>query len=170
MGMDVYGRNPKNEVGEYFRRNVWGWHPLWDYCLDMHQSIAGKVECGHSNEGDGLGSVDATSLGKKLKLDVESGVAQEYIDARNEALASLKKELCSCCQGDGKIVPKATLEELALVVSTNAQEVPDLKEKICHVCSGEGYTENWAKNYFLRLEDISEFAEFLVNSGGFNIH
>ena len=44
MGMDVYGTKPKNETGEYFRANVWYWHPLWD-CLDkLHPNICGKCD------------------------------------------------------------------------------------------------------------------------------
>ena len=32
MGMDVYGKKPKGEKGDYFRNNVWWWRPLWQYC------------------------------------------------------------------------------------------------------------------------------------------
>jgi hypothetical protein len=28
MGMDVYGRAPKSDAGEYFRANVWSWRPI----------------------------------------------------------------------------------------------------------------------------------------------
>jgi hypothetical protein len=28
MGMDVYGKEPKSDKGEYFRNNVWWWRPL----------------------------------------------------------------------------------------------------------------------------------------------
>jgi hypothetical protein len=28
MGFDVYGKAPTAREGEYFRRNIWGWHPL----------------------------------------------------------------------------------------------------------------------------------------------
>jgi hypothetical protein len=28
MGMDVYGRKPKDEEGNYFRANVWSWRPI----------------------------------------------------------------------------------------------------------------------------------------------
>ena len=52
MGMDVYGKAPTAEVGEYFRRNVWGWRPLWDMCLDLFPELTEKVEYGHSNDGD----------------------------------------------------------------------------------------------------------------------
>jgi len=54
MGMDVMGMNATSEKGEYFRNNVWWWRPLWDYCLNEHGDIAGQVEHGHSNDGDGL--------------------------------------------------------------------------------------------------------------------
>ena len=35
MGMDVYGKEPKNETGEYFRSNVWWWRRLWDFVCDI---------------------------------------------------------------------------------------------------------------------------------------
>ena len=67
MGMDVYGNNPKNEQGEYFRSNVWYWHPLWD-CLDqLHPTLCQKCESPHDNSGSGLNSRDATALSKLLK-------------------------------------------------------------------------------------------------------
>jgi hypothetical protein len=28
MGMDVYGKSPKSEEGEYFRANIWSWRPI----------------------------------------------------------------------------------------------------------------------------------------------
>ena len=36
MGMDVYGRRPKSERGEYFRNNIWWWHPLADFILNHY--------------------------------------------------------------------------------------------------------------------------------------
>lgn len=170
MGMDVYGRDPKNETGEYFRRNVWGWRPLWDYCLDVHPEIAGKVKYGHSNDGDGLASTGATSLGKKLKLDIKNGLAAEYIETRDKAISLLPKETCNYCKGEGKVIRQTDMEKLEMIVSNNDHDASILEPKICHVCSGEGFVENWAKHYFLRVQDIEEFAEFLINSGGFKIY
>ena len=40
MGMDVYGENPKNEKGEYFRNNVWWWRPLGDFVCSNYEEIA----------------------------------------------------------------------------------------------------------------------------------
>ena len=65
MGMDVYGVDPTTEDGAYFRRNVWGWRPLWT----LVECIAEDVEfeaiadvSGHFNDGDGLGAIDSVRL------------------------------------------------------------------------------------------------------------
>ena len=73
--MDVYGKNPANTTGEYFRRNVWGWHPLWQYCENLHPEIAELVVEGHSNSGDGLDAENSVALAKLLRLDVADGTA-----------------------------------------------------------------------------------------------
>jgi len=39
----------------------------------------------------------------------------------------------------------------------------------CNACDGEGKTDSWETNYYLDLDDIKEFAEFLETSGGFRI-
>jgi hypothetical protein len=39
MGMDVFGKAPTRKVGEYFRSNVWYWHPLWHYCEEIAPDI-----------------------------------------------------------------------------------------------------------------------------------
>ena len=54
MGMDVYGRNPTTKQGEYFRNNVWWWHPLADYCTSVAPDITAQCNSWHHNDGDGL--------------------------------------------------------------------------------------------------------------------
>ena len=66
MGMDVYGKDAKNEKGEYFRRNVWGWRPLWNYCVDNYEDLVGEVS-GHYNDGDGLDEAGSLELAKRIK-------------------------------------------------------------------------------------------------------
>lgn len=156
MGMDVYGLKPTDKVGEYFRRNVWGWHPLWDYCLDMHPDIAGKVKHGHSNDGDGLGSVNAKKLAKRLNNDIKNGAAKKYIEDRDTLVANLPEQICWLCKGETTI----TVSEKDSSVQTSKQ---------CHVCKATGFVDDWQKNYFLELEDIVQFSKFLEASGGFQI-
>lgn len=171
MGMDVYGKNPTGEVGSYFRRNVWGWHPLWEYVETVHPDIAENVEYAHSNDGDGLEADDSQALAHRLKSDLANGVVAYYIKTRNEWLASLERPTCEWCEGTGirmdevgreAGMPTKTLEpELASIVGRT--------EGWCNGCNGEGKRDNINTWYSLEEEDIQQFAEFLENCGGFEI-
>ena len=171
MGMDVYGKNPANETGQYFRRNVWGWHPLWGYVEDTYPEIAELVEHAHSNDGDGLGARNSKKLAKLLMSDYTTGKASEYVEERNKALSELPFEECVICKGTG-----IRTDELGVQSGWPERELaPDIAIIVgrtkgsCNACSGVGKQENWATNYFLEPDDVKEFAEFLENCGGFEI-
>lgn len=172
MGMDVYGKNPKSETGEYFRRNVWGWHPLWDYVENQHPEIAELVESAHTNDGDGLGARNSNKLAKLLMADFESGKVAEYVRERNRQLAELPFETCQSCEGTGIRTdqagvdngwPTRTLpEDIAIIVGRTTGS--------CNACNGIGKREPFEAWYSLREDDVKEFAEFLAESGGFSIY
>jgi hypothetical protein len=171
MGMDVYGKNPKSEKGEYFRRNVWGWRPLWQYVEDVHPEIAELVQYPQSNDGDGLGSRNSQKLAKLLKEDIFKGVAEQYVEARNKMLSELPKEDCGLCEATGirsdeigvqNGMPERELDPaIAIIVGRT--------KGWCNGCSGEGKKDPWETSYYLDLDDIQEFAEFLTECGGFEI-
>lgn len=171
MGMDVYGKNPKSEAGSYFRRNVWGWHPLWDYVENQHPEIAELVEHAHSNDGDGLDEEKSVELAKLLMDDYTSGKVAEYIAERNKALSELPFEDCHICEGKG-----IRTDQLGKEAGWDTKELePDIAIIVgrttgsCNACGGVGKRENWATNYYLEEDDIKEFADFLVECGGFEI-
>ena len=171
MGMDVYGKKPTNEVGEYFRRNVWGWHPLWEYVENQHPEIAELVEHAHSNSGDGLNKSDSIKLAKLLMADFTNGKVDEYVAERNKALAELPFEDCRICEGTGIRTDALGIEsgwperELAPDISI----IVGRTKGSCNACSGIGKRENFATSYYLEADDVKEFAEFLENCGGFEI-
>jgi len=154
MGMDVYGIKPKSEVGEYFRRNVWGWHPLWSYCEHLHPELVSTVEHGHSNSGDGLNKMQSMKLAKALKEDIRSLVASDYIKTRDQHLADLPDEPCEYCDENGN-----------RTFTQQDQQVV----KVCNSCSGNKFVRPFETYYCLDLQDIKDFAQFLENSGGFKI-
>jgi hypothetical protein len=171
MGMDVYGNEPTSEVGEYFRRNVWGWHPLWEYVENIHPEIAELVEHGHSNDGDGLNASDSVRLAKLLQEDLGSGTASEYIAERGKMLADLPKEECRQCHGTGIRTDEAGVAQ-GMSERELSPEIAILTGRTkgwCNGCHGEGFNEPFATNYYLEEEDIREFADFLLESGGFKI-
>ena len=96
MGMDVYGLKPKNPKGEYFRNNVWWWHPLWDYCCQTCPEITLRVTNGHDNSGDGLGSVSSRKLGLRIQELIKNGSAEKYITQYYDHLNALPDEPCFC--------------------------------------------------------------------------
>jgi hypothetical protein len=170
MGMDVYGKSPKNEVGQYFRRNVWGWRPLWDYCVDNYHDLVGNVS-GHYNDGDGLDETGAIDLANRITADLANGKAQEYINQRNAELSQLERPACDLCNGTGIRTDKVGVEN-----GMPERELPAEMAMLtgrtigwCNGCSGEGKRDAWETNYFLDLDDLTEFADFLRNSGGFEI-
>ncbi len=90
MGMDLIGANPTTKKGEYFRNNVWWWHPLWDYCSFIAPEICNKVTHAHSNDGDGLDKNDSKKLAKLLNESLKDGTANKYISERNKRIAREK--------------------------------------------------------------------------------
>jgi hypothetical protein len=71
--MDVFGTQPKNETGAYFRCHAGIWGVLWVYCNAAAAEIAGKVKRGYSNDGDGLCANDAEALARVLREHLENG-------------------------------------------------------------------------------------------------
>jgi hypothetical protein len=171
MGMDVYGKKATAEVGEYFRRNVWGWRPLWAYVENCHPEIASLVEHGNSNSGDGLNARKSKLLATEIRNNLADGTAQTYITARNLYLSELPKTTCELCEGTGIRTDAVGLEygmperELAPEVAI----ITGRTQGFCNGCSGEGTKEAWETNYYLDQEDLEQFADFLENCGGFEI-
>ena len=150
MGMDVYGNKPKGEKGDYFRNNVWWWRPLWQYCHSSAPELINEdvFEDGCHNDGAGLNAYDAAKLGIKLLVLVEDGSCATYKRERELWLESLKDENCGACNNNNRGYDK---------------------KKDCKSCDGKGTRDNWMKHYPLDIDNVKEYAEFCIDSGGFKI-
>jgi hypothetical protein len=52
MGFDLFGIEPRNRKGEYFRNNIWWWPRLWDFCCDITPEISeNERKSGYYNSG-----------------------------------------------------------------------------------------------------------------------
>jgi DnaJ-class molecular chaperone len=170
MGMDVYGKNSDSEVGEYFRRNVWGWRPLWEYMEEVHGDLVDDVD-GHSNSGDGLDGPTSLRLSARLKLDVMSGKVTKYVAERNKTIAEMPRQKCTLCEGTGIRTDRIGKEHGQPTKVLTEEQVKFLKRTHgwCNGCDGRGDKDSWEASYFLEEADIEEFAEFLAHCGGFEI-
>jgi hypothetical protein len=170
MGMDVFGKAPRSTTGEYFRRNVWGWRPLWQYVQESHGDIVANVD-GDTNSGDGLGDEASVRLGKAILFDVDNGSAHVYVSLREDYLKNLEREQCTICNGTGIRTDAVGVEmkQPERVLDPTQQIVLGREKGWCNGCDGAGDKEPWETNYGLDLDDIIEFAEFLLDCGGFEI-
>lgn len=155
MGMDVYGIKPKTKKGEYFRNNVWYWHPLWDYCCTIDKTLIERVPEGHSNSGDGLDATGARQLAFKLQEEIESGRAEQYVNTYETERKAIPKNDCSYCDENGEREWK--------------QENGEPYKKTCNACQGTKKVDSWESHYPMDLDNIKEFTAFLMDCGGFQI-
>ena len=171
MGMDVYGKNPVSETGEYFRNNVWWWRPLWEYCVDVAPELTSDVS-GHYNDGDGLDADGAQELARILLEELESGNTAKFEEAYRMEMASLPRHDCKYCGATGirtddigveMGMPDKELEEhVAIAVGRT--------HGWCNGCGGEGKVDDHRASYPFSAENVRAFAEFLEQSGGFSIY
>ena len=137
MGMDVKGKDPSGEAGEYFRNNVWYWRPLWDYCLFVAPKTAGKCE-GHYNDGEGLGSEDSEDLAQILRKSVADNKHLIFLDAMPEKYGEEIENF----------IKRFPLPE-GFRPARNIKKMRDA--------------------YHFSKENVLKFADFLEESGGFEI-
>ena len=196
MGMDVYGKNPKQNVdrsmfstlheyesmefrerwklldkdeelrqtywlekddyetvnvGHYFRNNCWWWRPLWNYCYAIADDIISEdvFESGHSNSGAGLNAEDSAVLGQRLLIEINNGNTIQYQAEYQQYLDDLSDSVCTYCKASNKRLNKM---------------------KDCKPCNGTGKLTNFNKHYPFDIDNVKEFAEFCIQSGGFEIN
>lgn len=170
MGMDVIGIAPTNAVGQYFRNNVWWWHPLWEYCARLEPELCETV-LGHSNDGDGLDSQGALRLAEVLQGALDRGDVDEYAAQRTSQLAALPRQRCRWCDGGG-IRTDAVGVELGMpeeVLEPHLAIALGRDRGWCNGCRGEGLVDDPALSYQFDVENVTAFLEFLKACGGFQI-
>ena len=175
MGMDVYGNNPSAPEGQYFRRSVWGWHPLADLVCDLAPEESGACTMWHTNDGDGLDACRANTLGVRLQVLLDDGTVAKYIAERDDRIAALPSQICTYCNGTGVRTDARAIEmgtHLRVIgTDTNEDEShPRFGETgWCNSCNGVGQVRSSQTHYSVDADDVSEFAAFLRVCGGFEI-
>ena len=84
MGMDVYGNDSDEEVGEVFRLNGWTWRRLAEYMCTVAPKVTSECREWYSNDGDGLSEERAKQLAKILVKELASGRTARYIRKQEE--------------------------------------------------------------------------------------
>ena len=85
MGMDVYGKNPNNDEGKYFRANVWSWRPIYSLTVELCDDLLDAETIEEMAFNDGAGPHDADTcvemaLRIKRWLAQNNGEYQAYVE------------------------------------------------------------------------------------------
>lgn len=170
MGMDVSGRKAKTGAGVYFRRNVWGWHPLATLVCKLAPRITCHCRRWHSNDGDGLNATNADRLATVLDAALASGKVAMLVALRVARLRRLPDVTCTWCDGTG-----IRSDEVGREHGLNQRTIDDVghprhgQTGWCNGCDGRGRERPRETFYRVHEDDIREFAVFVKYSGGFRI-
>lgn len=143
MGMDVYGRAPKSEKGEYFRSNIWGWPTILDAIASTGVLPNDLVESMAYNDGHGPDEAQSLELADALDKYLDSVVSEGTFISDDSPFAKM---------GTATVAT----EMLGMVKSM--------------VGSGElTAAEPTGDAFSADVAFIREFAEFCRDSGGFQV-
>ena len=137
-------------IGYYFRNNCWWWRPLWNYCYLVADDLISEElhDSGHSNSGAGLDDKDAKLLGNRLLQQIREGKTIQYQANYQQYLDDMPDDNCGICN--------------------NNNHGHD-KKRDCTRCNKTGKSTNFNKHYPFDIDNVKEFAEFCLQSGGFKI-
>ena len=175
MGMDVYGEAATAEVGQYFRRNVWGWRPLAEMVTTLLPRETAPCRHWQSNDGDGLDAEGAAALAGALEVLIANGYVESYIRSRDAELATLPDEPCHLCKATGirRDAIGTRDGQPSKVIGTDVPAEPDHPRHgdtgWCNGCDGRGASPAFDRHYHLETQDVLDFLAFLQHCGGFTI-
>ena len=154
---EQYHKWQEENCGVHFRNSIWGWRPLWHFVTATCDDLLTEkdMEQGTWNDGHKISKTKAGKIAKRLHSMIESGKVKEYEEMYKEDLASLDQVECETCEGTGYRQEPPT---------TGAGDVE------CNGCEGKGKKDDWAKSYPFSEDNVRQFANFCMNSGGFRIH
>jgi hypothetical protein len=155
MGMDVIGKKPTSEVGNYFGSNCWAWPPLAEYFCEVAPEITSKCTCWQSNDGDGLSEGDSRILADILQNEIDSGRTETYAQRLRSELEMIPDEPCDICNGIG--------------VWDASPDDPTKDCIFCSQCDGSGRLRPCATEDMFSVQEVLRFASFLRACGGFEI-
>lgn len=166
MGFDLYSLgNHKNENGEYFRNNVWGWRRLADFVCEKTGVIEenDKREW-QSNGGHVVSEETAFQIAKQLKALIKDGTVSKVINEVEEETEKAEKNnkfVQECHDMLAKKVEKET--------GKSNLAPADYPKKDHDTWSWIQSQYDYASSYPFTMENVEEFIKFCEDSRGFRI-
>ena len=160
MGVDISGRKPKTEQGDYFASNWWGWRPI--HAISEAAMINSKLDYDTSywgsNDGKGLRTQkQCDKLADAIDLLISNNY-NEYLTEDDDRIYIVMGSWCEA--GTGKFVPSDFTASL-----NEEYEYGD-------ILYGPIVAENGTmveSAYSTSLGRIKQWITFLRSCGGFKI-
>lgn len=124
MGYDLYGLNPRNPAGEYFRSNIWTW-PMFHSLIEETQVLGEEaLEAICYNDGYEITNQEAIAIGYGIS-DIINGTdddaiyaainaresAMQMADVANQLVAALTGKEVEPTRGSDEFVNKPYIQE-----------------------------------------------------------
>jgi len=160
MGVDISGRKPKSETGDYFCSNWWGWRPI--LALSEAAMLSGKLDYDTSywgsNDGKGLRTQkQCDKLADAIELLISNSY-NEYLTEDDDRIYICMGSWCEA--GTGQFVPSEFTQSL-----NEQYEYGD----ILYGPVVAEYGTMVESSYSYSLGRLKEWIVFLRNCGGFKI-
>ena len=157
--------------GDYFRANVWGWRPIWEFECEVCPDILTEEDYkrGHYNDNHLIEEDRAKDIAKRLreKMDLARDRQKKY-----EAEAPNKEKFNKMLEDAGSFIfekiskPKSELIRCPGDMQTHDPENYKRWETLTHY-NNIKFDE---MSYPIDADFIEEFANFAEHSGGFRIN
>jgi hypothetical protein len=160
MGVDISGRKPKTEAGDYFSSNWWGWRPILaiSEAAMLNSKLDYDTSYWGSNDGKGLRTQkQCAKLADAIELLISNNL-NEYLTEDDDRIYIVMGSWCEA--GTGQFVPSAFTESLNEQYEYgDILYTPVVAENGTMVESSHGTS----------LGRLKKWITFLRNCGGFEI-
>ena len=158
-----------DNVGVYFRNNVWFWRPLWNYVYDTTDVLTDEDHrLGHENSCHKITEEKAVRIGKELLANIKDAEAKEAAYKKD---VKPREKFNKLCQKAADYLYEEVVDKMDGMISCpgdmETHDPANYKRWKQLVHFGELQFDS--PSYPFSAEYIKEFANFCLNSGGFEI-
>ena len=160
MGVDISGRKPTTNEGDYFSSNWWGWRPINYICQLAAEQSKLKIDFSYwgSNDGKGLTTQkQCDKLADAIELLISNNY-NEYLVEDDDRIYIVMGMWCEA--GTGKFIPS----EVQSVLNEQYEYGDILYGPVVAV---DGTLAE--SSYSTSLGRLKQWVTFLRNCGGFKI-
>ena len=168
--IEAKNKYEEENVGVYFRANVWCWRPIWNYVYDTTDVLTDEDHrLGHENSCHKITEEKAVRIGKQLMANLNDAEAKEAAYIKDSKPRKKFNELCD--KAADYLYEEIVDKSDGLITCPGDMKTHDpANYKRWTVLSHFGGDLQFSEtSYPFSAENVKEFAEFCLNSGGFEI-